>query len=267
MKNQESLIISIVLGCLVMFSLILIIILFIVKYQRKMLLKEKQIKQIEQEKQVQLFKAIVDAEEKQKERIAHNLHDTINPMLGLLKLNLSKHKIDFSKDKFNVDDFKKDASIIDEITENIRLISKELTSSYINNQGLIGSIERYVSIIAESKTLTVKFNNKINDCDFKLNRNDQANTFRIFLELINNILKHAQCTVIEINLKLLNNAINIRINHNGKGIDNEDVKNLVSLNNGIGLKSIKSRVVMLNAKLDYKKNINNSSVNLSVPLT
>lgn len=267
MQNQTSLIPFILLGCLAMFGLIVVIILFVVTYQRKMLEKENKLRLFEQEKQIQLFKATVEAEDKQKERIAHNLHDSINPMLGLLKLNLSKHKIDITKNKFNVDDLKNDASIIDEIVEGIRIISKELSSSYMANKGLIGSIERHISIISSSSSLSVIYNNNLKDEDLNLNEQDKANTFRIFLELINNVLKHTKCSVFEVNLEKIDNVLLLRITHNGKGINNDDVQNLINADKGLGLKSLKSRTLMLNAKLDYQKTINTSSITLSVPLT
>lgn len=267
MQNQTSLIPFILLGCVAMFGLIVVIILFVVIYQRKMLEKENKLRLFEQEKQIQLFKATVEAEDKQKERIAHNLHDSINPMLGLLKLNLSKHKIDITKNKFNIDDFKNDATIIDDIVENIRVISKELSSSYMANQGLIGSIERHIALISSSGTLTVLYNNNLTDKDIDLNGQDKANTFRIFLELINNLLKHTKCNTFEVNINKVDGELLIIITHNGKGIDNNDVKNLINADKGLGLKSLKSRALILNAKLDYKKTINTSSITLSVPLS
>jgi len=75
MENQEGLVFSIVIGSLFVFVLIIIIILFVLISQRKLLLADKKMKQIEQDKQVQLFKAAVEAEEKQK-KILHETYTT-----------------------------------------------------------------------------------------------------------------------------------------------------------------------------------------------
>lgn len=97
MQTQENIALLIAFGCLIMFLLIIVIIMFVAIYQRKMSLKEARIQMMEQEKQIALFRAATEAEEQQKEKIAHNLHDEINPLLALLKLNLSRHRIHIEK--------------------------------------------------------------------------------------------------------------------------------------------------------------------------
>lgn len=98
----------IILGTLGMLTMVAFIIIFVLMYQHNMIHKNQQIRMIEQQKQIELFDASSRAEERDKERIARNLHDEINPMLSVLKLNLQKHKFDILKSRFNVEHFEND---------------------------------------------------------------------------------------------------------------------------------------------------------------
>ena len=125
MQNQTGLVTFIIIASLFVFCLIVIIILFFVINQRKMLLKNSEIKLMENEKQLSLFKAAVEAEEKQKKVIARNLHDEINPILSVIKFSLSKHRIEYKKGVFSPDSLIEDAKMLDKAIESINTICLE----------------------------------------------------------------------------------------------------------------------------------------------
>lgn len=266
MQSQETIVVLIALGCLVMFALVIVIILFVVVYQRKMLLKEAKIKLMEQEKQLALFKASVEAEEQQKEKIARNLHDEINPLLAALKFNLSKHRIEARKNQFEPDSLIADSAILDKAIEGIRTTCHDLIPSFLMQYGLIKSLEDYLGHIQQTGDVQVEFENHTTDELLKsFQKQDQLQTYRICLEILNNIFKHAHCSILKMVLELKAQAITITINHNGQGVSNEEMDTYTDSSLGLGLKSLKARALILNATITYTKDIPYSSVTLSIP--
>jgi signal transduction histidine kinase len=268
MENQEGLVFSIVIGSLFVFVLIIIIILFVLISQRKLLLADKKMKQIEQDKQVQLFKAAVEAEEKQKKIIARNLHDEINPILSVIKFSLSKHRIEYKKGVFSPDSLIEDAKMLDKAIESINTICLELIPTFLLQFGLIKSLEDYIRSVQKIEGMAAEFQNKISDTQLNIfDKQEQLNIYRICLEIFNNLFKHSNCNYLKIITEITNDNFLIEINHNGKGVTNEDINKYTDLSNGLGLKSLKARMLILNATINYSISVNSSSVQLNIPIT
>ncbi len=267
MQNQTSVAVFIALGCLIMFLLILVIILFVVTYQRKMLEKENRIRIMDQEKQIALFKATVEAEEKQKEKIARNLHDEINPLLTLLKLNLSKHRADAKKNQFDPETLREDAKLIDATISGIRTSCQDLIPSFLFTFGIEKSVEEMIDTLNNSGTIHASFENQLeigNQNNFP--KQTQLVIYRICMEILNNIIKHTGCKKLSLVLKADSNSFQIIYKHDGNGISNEEIETISENSSGLGLKSLKARVLMINAHLNYLKDNPQSSITLTIPL-
>lgn len=269
MANQTditNLELLITLGIFITLFLAAVVVLFVVFYQRKILLKNTELKIMEQEKQIELFKATVEVEEKQKEKIARNLHDEINPILTVLKFNLSKHKIDIIKEKFNIEDLSLDQQILDKAINGIRTTCLDLIPTYLLEYGLIKSLESYIFTIKNNTEINAEFENKneIENTDY-FNKQAQLNIYRICLEILNNIFKHASCTILKLNINTLNNQFIVEISHNGKGVSNDEIDSFTECSKGLGLKSLKARSLILNATINYNNYIDISTIKLSIP--
>jgi two-component system NarL family sensor kinase len=268
MENQTGLVTFIIIASLFVFCLIVIIILFIVINQRKMLLKNSEIKLMENEKQLSLFKASVQAEEKQKQIIGRNLHDEINPILSVLKFSLSKHRIEYKKGVFSPDSLIEDAKMLDKAIEGINTICLDLIPTFLLQFGLIKSLEDYIRSIQKLEGISAEFENKVSENQLNnFDKQEQLNIYRICLEILNNLFKHSNCTYLKIITKIIDDKFLININHNGKGVTNDEMNKYTNLSNGLGLKSLKARILILNATINYSTSANTSSVHLSIPIT
>jgi two-component system NarL family sensor kinase len=256
----------ITVGILITLFLAAGIILFVVYYQRKMLLKEVQIKLMEKEKQLELFKASVEAEEQQKEKIARNLHDEINPLLTVLKFNLSKHRIDIKKDKFIPESLIDDEQMLDKAIEGIRTTCLDLIPSFLLQYGIIKSLEDYIRNVQQIEGVSAEFQNEVplNELDV-FDKQEQLNIYRVCLEILNNLFKHSKCTILKMTAETMSNSLVIEVVHNGKGVTNEEMDKYTEVSQGLGLKSLKARALILNATINYTKTINTASVKLSIP--
>jgi signal transduction histidine kinase len=234
-----------------------------------MLEKENELKTIEQEQQVQLFKATVEAEETLKEKIANDLHDSVNPLLSILKMNLSMHRRNMEKGKFNSESLKDDTEIIDQAIEGIRSSCRELIPSFLLQFGIIKALEDYVRNLNKNEHLRAEFVHTDNGnglSETHMERQDQLSMYRVCMEILNNLFKHAAYTNIRIQMETQPDGFLVEFVHDGKVITDAEIDAITNSSKGQGLKSLKVRVLLLGATLNYLKDENQGRIRLSVPV-
>lgn len=195
---------------------------------------------------------MLESQEKERQRIANELHDNLGSLLATLKFNFQnlKRQKEVLEDKEN-QLFEKTDALIDEAYQEVRNIS------HLKNLGVIGShgLEIAVKKMAEKMSILKKLT--INVIPFGLNERldnqKELTIFRMIQELCTNIIKHSQATEVNIYLTQHNKTdINIIIEDNGKGFD---IKKIV-IKDGIGLKSIEKKVEQMEGTFTIDSVIN-----------
>lgn len=226
--------------------LILVIFIWIILKQRQ---KNKSIKEnIERLKAQE--KAIIDAENKERTRFAKDLHDGAGQLLSAVKMNLNalpekSEKINQIGDKLNL------------AIKEIRAIAYSMMPIALHQNNLYQAIHDFADQFSQSNNLniTVHCDNTVNT----LSANTQTNIYRIIQECVNNSIKHAEATTINIQLIQHENYWLLMIEDNGKGFSQEKIKS------GIGLASIKSRVSLMKGEL-YIDSTNGTTITVEIPL-
>jgi PAS domain S-box-containing protein len=191
-------------------------------------------------KENQIAEAIIDAKELERSDIGKELHDNVNQLLGATRLYLDMARKDGANRELYLN---RSSEYTLTAIEEIRKLTKGLTADAIKNFGLFEAIRNIckdtmeVNPIKISYSLDLLIENKVND-KFKLN------VYRIMQEQINNILKHASATIVNIRVSQNKNSIMISIKDNGVGFDTGKKQE------GIGIANIKSRSKSYNGKVD-----------------
>jgi signal transduction histidine kinase len=265
--DKYEIAVTIYAGCIVMFFLAVIIFLFVVTYQRKMVIMETNLKLIEQEKQLEVYKASVNAEEKLKKEIASNLHDEINPLLNALKFNLGKYRLKAKNKVFEPDELINDELVLDKAIDGIRSVCYDLTPSFFLKYGLVPSLEAYINNITKAGKLKGNFINEISpDALDAYTIEEQLNIYRICMELLTNLIKHGACSNFTLHISIAGAQLNFQITHDGKRISNEEIEMNSKASNGLGLKSLKARLLLLKATLNYYSEISLPNTVLLIPI-
>jgi len=199
-----------------------------------------------------ILNAIIDTEEKNKERFAKDLHDGLGELLSTISiyLNMLRSEKTEPAEKDNILDFTK--GLVNEAIQNTKEIAYNLMPDSISRFGLIGAIKAHSERISKTGLVTINFNHH---ADIKkLNGDLEVTLFRVVKELINNTLKHAKADTININLDREENLIVLKFNDNGQGFDVESTLSQ-NLQKGLGLSNLISRVKAINGtfKIDSKK--------------
>jgi len=187
-----------------------------------------------------LMTAVLRTEERSRASFSRELHDGLGPLLSSAKMSLSAlQRIELSdKDRLVLQN---STAAIDEAIRSLREISNNLSPHILNNFGLARGIKNFVDRLGTVRDPHITFSTTLGDKRF--DSNIEVIIYRVVCELINNSLKHASCTDIDITLKLGGKYLSVEYRDNGCGFSVRDVES-----RGMGLSNIRSRVSSLNGK-------------------
>ncbi len=189
------------------------------------------------------IKSVLDGEEKERTRIAKDLHDGIVQDLTAIKLQLNAGIDDSGTvNKKTVVDA---VESIDKASKEVRNISYQMMPTTLIQLGFIPAIEDLLKRVLTTSNINYDFE-QIGILE-RLPDNIEVSIFRITQELLNNVLKHSNANFVSLLITLKANLVTMIFEDNGKGFDAATVKK------GIGFSSLSSRVELLNGDIKYEK--------------
>ncbi|GLB53504.1 hypothetical protein NBRC110019_25450 [Neptunitalea chrysea] len=215
------------------------------------------------EQELNEIDVMLESQEKERQRIANDLHDNLGSLLSALKLNfntLGKREIqDNSSKKL----FEKTEELINETYVQVRNISHLKNLGVIGKEGLLIAVKKMaekMSVINELEFSVIPFG--LNN---RLESSLEIVLFRMIQELCSNIIKHSRAN--EVNIYLTqhdNHQLNIIIEDDGVGFDPQLLNKESS---GIGLKNIEKKVEQLGGTftIDSSKN-KGTTIIIDIPL-
>jgi len=230
-----------------MFLLALGLVFFFLAYQRRLLKQQQEHQAKESAYQQQLIRANLLSQEKERNRIGKDLHDSVGAMLTTAKLYFRHLDKKSTAEKF--DELKEKAlELLDETMISVRRVSHDLRPIVLERLGLVEAISNTVAQVNQSKEMVIDFRYRI---DQEIDKEYQLNWYRIVQELINNTLKHAQADRVDISISMHQNQLVLKYSDNGVGIKE---KNLTT---GLGLQNIASRLNLMNGTLTLQEKSEN----------
>jgi signal transduction histidine kinase/uncharacterized protein HemY len=207
--------------------------LFLNRYRLKQKNKLQQQLNLQQKEQAS---AVMEVQEQERKRIAEDLHDSLGHLLSTAKLNLQTTPVAQPQ----VDN---SLHLLNQASEEIRNITFNLMPRTLEEEGLIPALTELANKVTKSGKVKVILH--VHDMEkFILEKQSQFNIYRIVQEAVNNILKHADASEINIQLIGQNDHITIMVEDDGKGfVPGENKK-------GRGLKNIVTRSLWLKGNIN-----------------
>ncbi|MGE0079251.1 MAG: PAS domain S-box protein [Bacteroidales bacterium] len=192
-----------------------------------------------------ILRTTIETEERERSRLAADLHDDIGPLLASLKMYVSVLQQRLENTSYsNVIEVIQ--NLIKNSIENVRTISNNISPHLIERFGLISAI--YAEI--ENLKMLVPIIFDTNSVGLKFDKQVEIIIYRIIKELLNNTLKYANATQINLTINFKNSKLYIEYSDNGIGFDNNSLT--IETNSGHGLTNIDNRVRSINGNYSIK---------------
>lgn len=214
-------------------------------YRRYKLRQETRLRDAIIKQQDLSTKAVLEAEENERKRIAQELHDGVGQMMSAAKMNLSAFESDLQlKDEDQKAAYEKIVSLVDESCREVRSVSHQMMPNALLKKGLANAIREFIDKI-DSRVLKVDlFSEGLND---RIDGNAETVLYRVIQECVNNVIKHSGANHLDISLIKDADGISVTIEDNGKGFDVTQKSNI----EGIGLKNMRTRIEYLKGTIEF----------------
>ncbi|TCZ65863.1 sensor histidine kinase [Flaviaesturariibacter aridisoli] len=227
MDPQETrLYYAILIACGVVGLIIVFFIISIIRQQRRNLVLHRQ-----------NMLAEITTLEKERARMARDLHDELAPVLAAVKMRINSFALTDAEDQ---EELGRTSAHIDSLMKRIREITFDLMPSSLERAGFAAAAREFLEYIRRSGRLDIRF-----DCPqpVAVDERKAVNLYRILQEVMQNTLKHAEARRFVVSLKQEKKELVLATTDDGKGFDYEK---LLAQNGGIGLRSLRSRVEIMN---------------------
>jgi signal transduction histidine kinase len=236
-KQQEDILISIVVASvffILIGSFLLLLVFVFLRRQRK---NKEEKEEMRNRFERTLLKTQLEIQEQAFSYISQEIHDNIGQVLSLVRLNLNTFiEQPITEDKINGTD-----ELLGKAIKDLRDLSHNLQNNRLHHIGIIESIRQLLNAIQKTGRITTSFYTP--DNFHILDNNTDIILYRMVQEIINNIIKHAAATRIDVKVDSTGPDNTITISDNGVGFD---TGLLQQERPGIGLQNIINRAKMIN---------------------
>ncbi len=212
--------------------LLLAALFFFHRYQRQKRLRMKEkMHQLVQEKELVAAKSLLDGENAERGRLSHELHDGLGGLLTMIKLDLERMKQTVSENEQRLNTV---INLTDKSIHEMRRLAHNLMPESLARFGLRPVLEEFCG---GNPQVSFYFYGEERRFDADI----EINLYRIACELINNALKHAEASIINVQLIIGEDNISLTVQDNGKGFYQEATSQ--------GLITVRSRAEFIGATL------------------
>lgn len=204
--------------------------------ETRLKLHEQKIEKLLSDQELKSINAMMEGQDKERKRIAQDLHDRLGSMLSTVKHHFSamESKITELRDQ-NIEQYNTAITLLDDAVREVRHISHDMLSGTLVKFGLAAALEDLKNSIEVPGKLTVELN--VFGLDHRLENEVEIAVYRIIQELVGNSLKHAKASEMSIQLTLSDDNLNVMVEDNGRGFDAQNITS-----DGIGLQNIYERI-------------------------
>lgn len=251
MQEESQVVLVFVVSSLIIVLILILVILFVVAYQKRIANQRHALDEAEKEHRMHMLQATLEAQERERKRIASDLHDDIGSLLSALKLSvtfLEENEGDEKRRQF----LSQTRNKLDSGIEQVRRISHDIYPPALQKLGLWEALNDVIGLIQESGKIRVIIENKIEKSRF--DAQTELAVYRVLQELLNNALRHSQAS--EIKIRIFEHPEGIRIIF----LDNGIGMSLDEISEGLGFVTMRSRMKVIQGRISFQSQMGSGSI-------
>jgi two-component system NarL family sensor kinase len=199
-------------------------------------LQRENLYRLQQDMKINQLNAMIAGEEKERSRIARELHDGMGGTLATIRLELSS----IARKQKDGTAYENVLQLLEEASADLRSSAHNLMPEILLQEGLVKAVDLFCYRIQQAGTIDINFE-PVGEIP-QLDKSFSLPVYRIIQELVNNIIKHANATQALVQINYHDHHLSITIEDNGRGIDTQHT-------NGMGLKTISERIHSLDGSM------------------
>lgn len=206
--------------------------------------------------------------EEERTKIARNIHDSMGQILAMLKINLSLIESEIKSKKTPIkqlhllEELKDMKVAVDDAVQKTRELIRELRPEVLDNLGLLEALKWQAKEFENRNQIRCSFTPEVKKIDLDMQKSIAI--FRIFQEILSNVLRHSKATLVKINFFRENENLILEVNDNGVGFS----KSRISHPDSFGLLGMKERAHVFRGELTINSEKGKgTTIILSIPVS
>jgi len=236
-----------------------IVVFIILFYQKKKFQHQQQMNVAQQHYTESLLQTRLEIQEQTFQNISQEIHDNIGQVLSLVKINMLT--VDLKKPTEATEKLQASVGLVTKVIRDLRDLSKTLNPDFISKLGLPVAIEQQLEMMGRTGVYKTKF--EATGPVQKMEATKELVVFRIIQELLNNIIKHAEASDIQVMMLYHAEKLQITVTDNGHGFDYQTT---LQAGIGQGLQNIIKRIQLINGTANFSSTIGaGTTITINIP--
>ncbi len=204
-----------------------------------------------------LSRRLLSAEEAERRRIAHEIHDELGQILVMLRFSLSMAERNLPDNPT----IKAVQEMAAQAQEKARTLSHELRPAMLDDIGLLATLQWYIDRVEQRSNLAIRLDVSIDEA--VLPPEIKTTLYRLVVEALSNVSKHAEASSVEISLGKTNTHLTLEIQDDGTGFDTETLAQSASL----GVSGMRERVNLLQGDFSINSQLGHGTqIKITLPI-
>ena len=191
--------------------------------------------------QQELLKSKIEIQNQAFQNMSQEIHDNIGQVLSLVKLNL--HTADFNDLPATMEKINCSKTLVGKAIVDLRDLSKSLSADMVKEMGLHKTIQREMELMSRTGQYKTVFNHQ--GQPFRFDKQKELIMFRIFQELLNNIISHSRAKTVVVRLFYRVGLFNLTVSDDGDGFDQSRID--IEEQFGLGIRNMQTRSALIGA--------------------
>ncbi len=261
MRTLSDEALTVIVAIITFFTLSSVIVLFVIAFQRRQIRFKQTTAQLQLDFETTLIQSQLEMQEQTRLHIAEELHDNIGALSSLIKINLNLLSVAPDEER-RTQVLKESKELVKTLITDVKQLSISLHTNRLTSISITEAFEFEIQRIQKLQLFTINF--QVEGEEVALPNDKQIILYRICQELLHNIVKHAQPTLVTVRLLFTKNQLQVFIDDDGVGFDVEAAKQKV---NGSGLINLYNRAKLMGGSLYLKSDsVNGTHCTIQIPL-
>jgi two-component system NarL family sensor kinase len=248
-SQNEEIYIVILIGMVLALFLVGFIVTIFLLAQRKKQRQELELRNMKDQYEQELLRSQLEIQESTLKTIAQELHDNIGQVLSVIKLWMAILPVEKEHPAF--EGIQNSREMLNKVIFDLSDLTKSLHTDRITDIGLTEAIRFELDTLRKTGLVEINFFESGDEIHF--GEQKSIFLFRMFQEMINNVLKHSQASEVSVSaIYSEGHKFILKVADNGIGFNVEKKQQNANASSGLGLKSMRNRAKLIGAKIDIQ---------------